>query len=247
MNETVKSNNDAINTAEPMRLQKFMAACGIASRRKCETLITEGHVSVNGQVVTVLGTKVSANDEVFVDGVRCAFEPKVCFVLNKPRGYICTVSDGYGRRTIYELIDYSGKLFSVGRLDYDSEGLIIVTNDGEFANELMHPRYGLTKQYLVVSEQNVPDKMIAAFKRGISIGGVFYKASDIYRAEQSNELLITLGEGKKREIRNVYKHFGIEIKTLRRVKIGKMSLEQLNIKVGEYRQILSENLKNMIF
>ena len=157
------------------------------------------------------------------------------------------MSDGYGRKTIYELIDCQFKLFSVGRLDYDSEGLIIVTNDGEFANELMHPRYGLTKQYLVISEQNVPDKMIAAFKKGISIGGVFYKALDIYRAEQSNELLITLGDGKKREIRNVYIHFGMKIKALRRVKIGKMSLDKLNLKVGEYKQILLENLKKMIF
>ncbi|MBP5706276.1 MAG: rRNA pseudouridine synthase [Spirochaetales bacterium] len=243
MSETVKSDF----TAEPMRLQKYMAACGVASRRQSEQLIIDGHVSVNGHIVTELGTKVTVNDEVNVDGVRCEYEPKVYFVLNKPRGYICTVSDGYGRKTIYELIDCKLKLFSVGRLDYDSEGLIIVTNDGEFANELMHPRYGLTKQYLVVSEQNVPDKMITAFKKGISIGGVFYKASDIYRAEQSNELLITLGEGKKREIRNVYKHFGIKIKTLRRVKIGKMCLDKLDLNVGEYKQILLENLKKMIF
>ena len=232
---------------ETMRLQKYMAACGVASRRQSERLITDGHVSVNGQVVTELGTKVSANDVVLVDGVQCSQEPRVYFVLNKPRGYICTVSDGYGRRTIYDLIDCQYKLFSVGRLDYDSEGLIIVTNDGEFANELMHPRYGLTKQYLVVSETDVPDKLASSFVRGVKADGVLYKALDIQRTEHGNELLITLGEGKKREIRNVYKHFGVKIKTLRRVKIGNMRLDELGLRVGEYRQILSENLKKLIF
>lgn len=230
----------------PMRLQKFIACCGVASRRKSEQLMLEGRVQVNGQTVTELGTKVEESDVVLVDGVECILKKNVYYVLNKPEGYLCTVSDDRGRKTIYDLIDNKTKLFSVGRLDYNSQGLIIVTNDGEFANYMMHPSHGVTKQYRVESEQNVPNDLIVRFEKGVNVAGQRYKALAVKKLDNKT-LLITLGEGKKREIREVYKFFKTDITKLQRVKIGNMELSDLDIKIGEYKEFSIDILKKMIF
>ena len=231
-----------------MRLQKYLASCGIASRRKSEVYIISGRVSVNGKIIKENGSKVNEGDLVEVDGTPVYPAFKKYYVMNKPAGYLCSKGDRWGRKTLYDLLcDNDPSLFNVGRLDYMSSGLIILTNDGDFANSIMHPSKNIIKKYRVISKNAVPAKMIKKFQQGICIAGVKYTANNIINDSSDRCLLIELSEGKKREIREVYKYFGIEILELKRISIGGLRLENLKLKEGDIRSFAKSDLEKAVF
>ena len=161
-----------------IRLQAFLAHCGVASRRSCEKIIMEGRVAVNGQICSALGTKVSQFDRVTVDGKPVSLETEMHYIaLYKPKGYVCTLSDEMGRPTAYDLLkDYFNvRLYNVGRLDMYSEGLVIFTNDGDFAAKLSHPSNDVEKEYFVETVHPVPDDIGEKFCRGVRVDNIFYK------------------------------------------------------------------------
>ena len=230
-----------------MRLQKYLAICGIASRRKSEEIIENGRVKINGNVVNRQGYQVTDFDIVELDNKKLFPEQKVYVVLNKPPGIICTHKDRWHRKTIYDIINTGGgNIFSLGRLDIKSSGLIILTNDGDFANSITHPSNNIIKEYFVESYSPTPDILIRDFKKGVVINDIIYKAENIKRTDKKNIIRIYLKEGKKREIRNVYKKYLVKIKTLRRIGIGKMRLDVLNIKESEYKFFSLGEIKNLI-
>lgn len=213
----------------PIRLQVFLAKSGIASRRASEKLILAGRVKVNDLVVTELGTKVLSSDRVFFDGKEIRLEEKKHYLaLNKPSGYICASSDPQGRRLAVSLLDTAldERLYNVGRLDYRSSGLILFTNDGDFARDIAHPSTMIEKEYLVEATGIIPDTLLTEFLRGIHIEGIEYRCAAIERMNRRS-VRITLIEGKNREIRRVFSHFHLHPKLLHRVRIGPIFLGTL--------------------
>jgi len=208
-----------------IRLQVYLSHAGVASRRACEEIIASGRVSVNGAVITSQGTKVNDGDIVLFDGKLLKPESRlVHLALNKPPGYICTSNDPQGRPLALSLLsDSTERLYSVGRLDYLSCGLIFFTNDGNFANILGHPKSGLEKEYIVEASGPIPDIAIEAFNSGITIEDVYYKAKTAERTGWKS-LRIVLVEGKNREIRRVFSHFHLHPILLRRIRIGSVLL-----------------------
>ncbi|MBQ7281915.1 MAG: rRNA pseudouridine synthase, partial [Spirochaetales bacterium] len=193
----------------PIRLQSYLAKCGAGSRRSCETLITEGRVTVNNKIVTELGTKVNENDIVYVDDVLAEPEEQsYYFVLNKPRGYVCTNYDPNETAYARDLIDIPQRnlLFNVGRLDKDSQGLIIFTNDGDFANLVMHPSSETEKEYIVKVDQDIIKKDMDDAYRGLIQP---YRIKS-YKLLSKREVSVVLTEGKNREIRNLFDMMGYE-------------------------------------
>ena len=212
-----------------LRLQAYLAHAGVASRRAAEGIIAEGRVSVNGVVVSEQGSKVFPGDTVLLDGKPVRTESRLVYLaLNKPPGYICSSSDPQGRPLAIDLLpdEIKERLYNVGRLDFMSCGLIFFTNDGEFAARLGHPRSGLEKEYMVEATGHIPDALIEAFEKGISIEDVYYKAQLIERLG-SRAIKVVLVEGKNREIRRVFSHFHLHPFRLRRVRIGPVKLEDL--------------------
>jgi 23S rRNA pseudouridine2605 synthase len=240
----------------PMRLQVFLAHAGVASRRTAESLIAQGKVTVNGNKVTAPGSKVLPGDEVRFDGRSVKIESRLLYlVLNKPPLYICSSSDPQGRPLALDLLPayrQSGtgeagspssiRLYNVGRLDYLSTGLIIFTNDGEFAARLGHPRAQIEKEYLVESTSPIPDKVLEEFERGLIIEGILYRARQIERTGRKS-LRVVLIEGKNREIRRVFSHFHLHPQRLQRVRIGPVCLGSL--KEGDSRPLTAEELAKL--
>jgi 23S rRNA pseudouridine2605 synthase len=221
------------NTVPPeengLRLQVFLAHAGVASRRASEKLISAGRVAVNGIVVTTLGEKVVPGDTVTLDGRPVAAEERLLrLVLNKPPGYICTSFDPQNRPRALDLLprDIRERLYSAGRLDFLSSGLIIFTNDGNFAAKLSHPGAGIEKEYLVEASGSIPDEVCESFSQGITIEGVRYQALNVERAGRK-VLKIRLLEGKNREIRRVFSHFHLHPVLLRRIRIGPVLIGDL--------------------
>jgi 23S rRNA pseudouridine2605 synthase len=226
-----------------IRLQVFLSHSGIASRRAAEDIIAAGRVSVNGVTVTAQGIKVKESDIVQVDGKQIQTENRLLyFALNKPAGYICTSKDPQGRPLALELLPstISERLYSVGRLDFLSCGLIFFTNDGDFANRLGHPASCPEKEYIVEATGPIPDITIEAFSAGITIEDVHYKAKSAERTGRKT-MRIILVEGKNREIRRVFSHFRLHPKVLRRVRIGSVLLGSLS--EGSCRPLTNEELK----
>lgn len=230
----------------PMRLQVYLAHCGVASRRACEKLIAKGSVSVNGNVITQAGTKVFSGDDVYVDGKKVFIEEKKRYILlNKPSGYVCSLSDEKGRPVAADLLKtaYSERLYNIGRLDMFSQGLILFTNDGEFAHILSHPSAELEKEYIVDTSLNLPRGLAERFEKGLRDDGVFYKCR---RAEEINarRMKIVLIEGKNREIRNVFQSEGAAIKRLSRVRIGNITID--NMKTGSFRELSNAEVQGLL-
>lgn len=230
-----------------LRLQKYLSLCGIASRRKSEKIILDGRVKVNGSIIDTLGYKVGIDDKIELDNKKITPEEKIYLVLNKPKNIICSRNDKINRKTIYDIVDVNKGLFSLGRLDKDSTGLIILTNDGDFANNVIHPSKNILKEYFVESYLKPDDILIENFKKGIKIDNILYKAENIKKTDNEKILKIILNEGKKREIRIVYEHFSIKIKVLRREAIGGLRLKDLDIKEGEYKIFSFNKIYNLIF
>jgi 23S rRNA pseudouridine2605 synthase len=223
----------------PLRLQVYLAHAGIASRRACEGLITAGRVSVNGQAVTTLGTKVLPGDDIRLDGVPLHPETELHYLaLHKPPMYICSSFDPQGRPLAKDLLPMPReRLYNVGRLDYRSSGLIIFTNDGGFAAKISHPSAEIEKEYLVEATGPIPDTMLAEFDAGLEIEGVFYRSAEIERLGRKS-IRVVLIEGKNREIRRVFSHFHLHPSKLHRIRIGPVVLGKLG--VGESRALTRE-------
>lgn len=234
------------NQKEELRLQVFMAHCGVASRRASEQIILEGRVTVNGQIVKELGTKVSENDEVTVDGKKIRPEENKRYVLlNKPAGFVCSLSDEKDRKVAADLLKekYSERLYNVGRLDMYSKGMVIFTNDGDFAKTLSHPSAEIEKEYIVETSQNVPEDFPEKFEKGIRIDNTFYKCRKC-QILKPRKLKIILIEGKNREIRNVLESEGMGTKSLVRVRIGNVLLNEL--KPGESRDLSQDEVQGLL-
>ena len=198
------------------RLQKVIAASGICSRRKAEELILERRVSVNGEIVNNLGTKVSKEDAVLVDNKEINIERKEYYLLNKPRGYISSVNDEANRKVITDLIDTNSRIYPIGRLDYDTTGLIILTNDGKLANILMHPRNNVDKTYLAKIENCLTMEELFKLKKGINIDGVICKPSRVkirkHDPEKNVDLVeVTIHEGRNHIIKRLFKEINHDV------------------------------------
>lgn len=231
-----------------VRLQKFMAECGVASRRKSEELIEMGKVKINGHVAQI-GDKVNPKrDIVTVRGKRINKADRMYyFMLNKPRGYVTTVSDELGRKTVMDLIDCKARIYPVGRLDKDSEGLLILTNDGSFANALTHPKHNYAKVYRVTVRPSVNDEILDKLRNGIEIDGRMTAPCDvnIITEEEGRVVLeFILREGRNRQIRKMCEAVNLEVARLKRISIGPVKLGMLQ--TGKYRELTDNEVKKLL-
>jgi len=223
--------NSEISGQEAERLQKVLAHAGLGSRRAIEALIRAGRVSVNGRRA-VLGQKVAQGDEVRVDGrvVATASEPMAYYALHKPYGIVTTVTDDQGRATVTSLVQVPERVYPVGRLDVDSEGLVLLTNDGELAHRLTHPRHAVPKVYEVVVQGEIPPQAIGALLKGVELDDGLAQAAEaeLLRFDgQSSVLRLTLTQGRRREIRRMCEAVGYPVLRLKRVAIGPLRLGHL--------------------
>ena len=236
--------------AQKIRLQKFMADCGLASRRKAEELIAEGKVRVNGHVATV-GEKVDpAVDKVTVGSRKLAAQSgrRVYLMVHKPRGFVTTMDDELGRKCVAQLVaDVQERVFPVGRLDRDSEGLLLMTNDGDFANRISHPRSHVSKTYRVTVRQQVTEDMLSKLSEGLMIDGQMTLPADVsiaHKEENRCVLLITLYEGRNRQIRKMCEELGLDVIRLKRVAVGNVKLGML--KPGDWRDLNDDELRSLM-
>ncbi len=233
----------------PVRLQKFLADAGVASRRAAEEIIRDGRVAVNGTVIGELGARVDPEkDRVTVDGRPVRPQRKLYVALHKPKGYTCTRRDPHARRVVGELLppEWSG-LYPVGRLDRESEGLLFLTNDGEFCLRLTHPRYGITKKYHVTVAGRAVPAMLERFRKGIFSDGERLRILNgrILASHPSSSLVeVELGEGRYREVRRLFASEGLEVVRLVRIQIGNIKLGEL--RPGRWRTLTPAELKTLL-
>ena len=231
------------------RLQKYIASSGYASRRKAEELIKNNHVTVNGNLVNTLGTKVNDNDIVAIDGITLVKNNiKEYYLLNKPREVICSVKDEVGRKTVVDLINTKERICPVGRLDYDTTGLIILTNDGEFANMLMHPKNKIYKTYIAKIDGILNEDNFKNLRKGLMIEGRkllidHVKIREIDKLKNTSLVEVTIHEGRNHIIKKLFEKLGYDVKKLTRISIGNISLG--NLKSGEYRKLTNNEVKNI--
>ncbi len=218
-----------------MRINQYLASCGLTSRRKAEELVLQGRVKVNNQIVTNLSTVVSEKDIVECDGKRVALsEEKIYLMINKPKGYLTSVSDDRGRPTIMKLVEgIKERVYPVGRLDFNTEGLLLLTNDGEFANSVMHPSKHIAKTYKVTLKSKPKPAELELLRKGILLDDVKTLPAIIGRPKNEDGLYtldVTIFEGKNREVRRMFEHIGYKIYALKRTKIGQLELGDLPLK-----------------
>lgn len=225
------------------RLNKFIASCGICSRRKADELIQSGRIKVNGEVVKDLGVKVSLEDKVELDGKTISKEEKkVYLMLNKPVGYVTTASDEKGRKNVLDLIYEDVRVYPIGRLDMYTEGLLLLTNDGDFANKLMHPKFEIDKRYIVTTDTKVTRKMLETLRNGVNIGDYVTREAKVEKIDEDN-ISITIHEGKNRQVRRMCEAVGIKVLKLKRTNYGPVSLGELP--VAKYRHLTDFELYNL--
>ncbi len=231
------------------RLQKFIARAGVASRREVERFITEGRVAVNGCIITKLGTKVDpVRDVIKFDGILVRSSPKKLYVvLNKPVGYVSTLKDPQGRPVIMELLNrITVRVYPVGRLDYDAEGLMLLTNDGELAHRLQHPRYGISRTYEVKIKDIPTDDELSRVRKGIKLeDGVTLpaKVTFLRRTMKNCWLKMTLSEGRNRQVKRMFAAIGHPVMKIKRVKFGVIGLG--NLMKGQYRHLTEDEVKDL--
>lgn len=232
------------NSEKAVRLQVYLARAGIGSRRACEEHIAAGRVRVDGRVVRTLGTKVEPDSRVEVGGRLARPQNHVYLAVNKPPGYVCSNRKMDDRPLLAELYrsQVSGRLYPVGRLDVLSSGLILVTNDGEFANAVMHPSREVEKEYLVDTVDQVQDRMVENWRRGVTVEGVRYAIRSAVR-HSPTRLSLTLVEGQNREIRKILDGFGIRIRRVHRVRIGPVILR--NLRPGAFRPLSAVEIRTL--
>jgi pseudouridine synthase len=223
------------------RVQKILAQAGIASRRKCEELISKGKVLVNGKVAKLGENADAEKDKIVVNGKQIEVQKKVYIMLNKPKGYITTVSEKHDMKTVMELIKVPQRIFPVGRLDKDTEGLLLFTNDGELANKLTHPRYEVEKEYFVVVDKQISEKNMEQLQKGVVIDGrrVQIRGIHVWAAKA----MITIHEGRKHIVRLLFEKVGLMVVRLSRTKVGKLEIG--NLPPGKWRHLSDAELRRL--
>ena len=227
-----------------MRINKFLAQCGVAGRRACDKLVEEGRVTVNGKPAD-LGADVSEADSIKVDGKPVSLKKNEYYILHTPKGYLCTVSDDKGRKTVMDILGSGvGRVYPVGRLDYDSEGLLILTTDGELAQHLTHPSNEVPKTYVAKVEGRLTEADLNPIRSGIEIEGGYVtkkcRAHIIETNKEYTKVELTLREGKNREIRKMFAAIGREVILLKRTKVGELTLRGLER--GAFRKLSAEEV-----
>jgi len=233
------------NPKTKIRLSKYLAAAGVAARRTCEEIIFAGRVTVNGQIVLVPQTLVGDRDKITVDrkAIKAA-EQKVYYILNKPAGYVCTARQTPNTKIVLDLFaEEPYRLFTVGRLDKDTQGLLLVTNDGHFANRVIHPSADIHKEYLAKTDVEISADHLKAIANGTLVEGIFVKPVKVSKVRRGT-IKVTISEGKKREVRLLLEAAGLTIKELTRIRIGGLVLGP--IPTGSWRA-MSEKEKELIF
>jgi len=229
------------NNEETIRLNKFIANAGVASRRKSDELIAKGVVKVNGKVVTDLGTKVSPSDKVTLSGNPINIkEKKLYILLNKPNDYITTTSDEKSRKTVMDLVNVRDRVYPVGRLDRKTTGVLLLTNDGEIANRLMHPKYEITKEYKVEIDKPINDLQLKKLVNGVELEDGIAQASEVYTGKTKKEVYVVVHEGRNHLVRRMVESLGFEVLRLDRIRYGFLTKEGL--KRGEWRSLKSSEV-----
>lgn len=232
-----------------MRLQKYMAECGVSSRRGAEKLIEQGRVQVNGEIIDFMGFDVDEeNDIVELDGTVIKKETKKYYImLNKPKNYVTTVSDDLGRPTVMELVrDINARIYPVGRLDFDTTGLLILTNDGEFANIVTHPKHVINKSYIARIKKPLDEVELMRLRTGIELDGVMTAkagAENVKNPKHGAEVKITIHEGRNRQVRRMLESVGAEVLSLKRLSIGSLTLG--NLPEGKWRNLSDAEINKL--
>ena len=236
---------------EKIRLQKFMADCGIASRRKCEELILKGKVKVNGKLVTTLGIKINPNkDEVMYDGkIVKESDEKIYILLNKPIGYVTTAKDQFNRDTVLDLVKVGKRIVPVGRLDMYTSGALLLTNDGEFVYKVTHPKHEIEKTYTVTLKGSVTNDEVERLRKGVKIEDYVTKPAKVKilkidKEKDISRLEITIHEGKNRQIRKMCEAIGKKVLALHRSKIGNIGVKDLSL--GKWRYLSRDEIKYLL-
>ena len=228
------------------RLQKIIANNGYCSRRKAEELIEKGKVSVNGEIVTNLGTKANVSDTIIVEGNKLEYPNKEYILFYKPRGIVSTTNDEKGRKTVVDLIETENRLYPVGRLDYDTSGLLLLTNDGELTNLLIHPKNEIQKQYIAKIDTAVNQQIVKKLSSGVIIDGKKTKADRVKikkldRRKNKTIVEIVIHEGKYHQVKRMFEEIGYNVESLKRERFAFLDLKGLNS--GEYRHLTTKEVK----
>ena len=221
-----------------MRLNKYIAKAGVASRRKADLLIEEGLIYINGAVVTNFGYQLNDDDIVTYKGKILSPDLDVVYILHKPKGYVCSNSDKHNKKTVFDLIDSDSRLFTVGRLDRDTTGILLITNNGDLSYKLTHPKHQVEKKYYATSRIDIDNKNLAKIKKGFRLDdGVFMRAHFKKLGKEDGRILwdIVLTDGKNREIKRIFDHFDSKVLTLHRYQFANIGLKSL--KVSNYRKL----------
>ncbi len=230
------------------RLQKYISSCGVTSRRKAEELILKGRVKVNGEVVRELGIKVSGTDVVEVNGEILKSELKEYYLLYKPRGVISAVSDDKGRETVCDLVKSNARIYPIGRLDYDTTGIILLTNDGELSNILTHPSHNVEKEYVAKVKGFFSKEDAVKLSNGILLNGVktkkaFFKLKKYDKATDSSYVRVIITEGRNHQVKDMFKTLEYDVVKLKRERYAFLDLG--NLKSGEYRSLSVKEVKQL--
>ena len=221
-----------------MRLNKYLAKSGIASRRKCDQFIENGKIMINGETVTNFGYRVKSDDIVTFEGKVVSEHSDVIYILNKPKGYVCSNKEEFKNKTVFDLIDSDKRLFTIGRLDRDTTGLLLITNNGDLSYKLTHPKFEIERRYSVVSNIDIDMESCLKLKKGIRLEDGMYVKADLKKMyREKNEIYwdISLNEGKNREIKKIFLHFESKVIALHRYRFANIELKSL--KVGKYRKM----------
>lgn len=231
------------------RLQKIIAQSGYCSRRKAEEYILQGKVSVNGKVVDILGTKANPSDTICVNGQVLNKEDKVYYVMNKPKGCVCTRKDEHDRKTVLDYIQVKERVYPVGRLDYDTSGVLFLSNDGDFTNKMIHPRYHLPKTYIVNLQGILTQEDIRQLRKGLKGPEETYLPARVYMLETDEtrdrcRFELTITEGKNHQVKNMMEALGYQVRRLHRKRIGFVEADDL--KPGAYRRLKPYEVKKLM-
>ena len=230
------------------RLQKIIANSGYCSRRKAEELILSGKVSVNGEVINTLGSRASYSDTIIINGVTLKLEPKEYILLYKPRGVVSSVSDDKGRKTVVDIVESENRLYPVGRLDYDTSGLLLLTNDGELTNLLIHPSHEVEKVYIVKIDDVVNPELVKSLAKGVMVDGkktgkARVKIKKIDKKKKSSIIELTIYEGRNHQVKKMFEAIGYKVSKLKRERFAGLTLDGLTS--GQYRHLSIKEVKKL--
>lgn len=223
-----------------MRINKYLAHSGVCSRRQADEIVAQGRVSINGEIIKELGTKVSPDDVVKLDGELIVPSEKFKYLLlNKPVGYVSTVKDPHAEKTVIDLVDSNERLYPVGRLDKDSRGIIIITNDGDLTYKLTHPKKDIYKTYEVTLDKDPKEFDLEKLKKGIPMDGYLTKRAKIKKIS-NYKYQISISEGRNRQVRRMFDYIGCKVVDLKRISIGQ--LQDNNLPEGKFRELKKEEI-----